>query len=97
MKTTTALALVLALAATAGCGSTRGTKYTPPVDLRGQSAEQIEIDTAECQKYAKKAEGPIAQKMLGDMLLGAKSASLDDAVELITKRCLAGRGYSVLN
>lgn len=95
----TAIALVFAAALTAGCGSTRGTDYAPLVDLRGQDSTKLAADTVECQKLAKQQEGVIAEKLLGDMLRGArmKPGGLNDEVETITKRCLAGRGYSVLN
>lgn len=99
MKTAITLAFVLAIASTAGCGSTRGTNYAPLVDLRGKDATLLAADTTECQQYAKQQEGVIAQKILGDMLRGARMVPgrAEAEGELITKRCLEGRGYSVLN
>lgn len=113
-----AAALILSACATAP----RGAAYAPLVDLQGKSAEQLAVDTGECQAYARQrmdaAQGAMAGAIAGALLgaflaprgyrnevagktagLGAISGAVqaNDTQESITKRCLAGRGYSVLN
>ena len=119
MKTcVAALAIVLAIS---GC-ATRGSNYSPMVDLQGKDQGEYYQNLYDCRKFAEGAVGPAGGAaggaVVGGLLMallapsgyknnwaasGAVVGGAAGAVgagenqETIIKRCLAGRGYSVLN
>ena len=71
----TALIALFAVLAT-GCAS-RGSQYTPIVDMKGRDWAQFSQDTGECQVYARQRPGAAAGAIAGALagaLLGAALA-----------------------
>lgn len=116
------LVLIASIAVlTVGC-ATRGSTFTPLVDMKGRDWAVFSQDTGECQIYARQqpgaTEGAIGGALAGALIgaalaphgyrsnvagYGAVAGGLGGAAgtnqsqENIIRRCLAGRGYSVLN
>lgn len=96
------IALIAAIVlGSVGC-ATRGAGYVPLVDMQGRAVEQFNADLAECQAYAKQrmdaAQGAMADAIVGALFgAGGGAAQANQTQESITKNCLAGRGYNVLN
>jgi outer membrane lipoprotein SlyB len=85
-----------------GCA---GATYRPIVDTQGLDMNRYEADLQSCQQYAKQttdgpnsaAIGAVAGAALGSVLAGvAGGASGETNQRNIIRRCLAGRGYRVL-
>jgi len=87
MKTLLAIALSVALSGCAGVGDT----WVPMIDQRGPDQSKTYADLAECQGYASQAAGPGSGAMAG----GAVSGVADQ--QSIIRKCMFGRGYSVLD
>lgn len=102
-------ALMLVGCATAPMGE----NYVPMVDFREGQRETFGKDLSECQAYAAQTAGALLGVVLGAIAgggirnemagIGAVSGAVSGAgtgemsQRAIISRCLAGRGYSVLN
>jgi hypothetical protein len=75
-----------------GCANT-GANYRPIIDSKNVDFNKYEADLLDCQNYARKSYGA-GEGAVAGAAAGAAQGETDQRA--IIRRCLNGRGYSVL-